>query len=95
LLAEVVELRARNEQLGRALVTRAEIDQARGMVMALAPCSSDQAWEVLVQVSQHCNVKLRDVATALVATTQDRTLPQPLRRELRQALRHLRAADRR
>jgi AmiR/NasT family two-component response regulator len=95
LLAEVVELRARNEQLGRAFVTRAEIDQARGMVMALAPCSSDRAWEVLVQVSQHCNVKLRDVAAALVATTQDRTLPQPLRRELRQALRHLRAADRR
>jgi AmiR/NasT family two-component response regulator len=74
LLAEVVELRARNEQLGRTLASRAVIDQARGMVMALAPCSSDRAWDLLVDVSQHRNIKLRDVAAALVATTKDRAL---------------------
>ncbi|MER5213172.1 ANTAR domain-containing protein [Streptomyces sp. NPDC002838] len=95
LLAEVVELRATNEQLSRALASRAEIDQARGMMMALAPCSSDRAWDLLVEVSQHCNLKLRDVAAALVATTKDRTLPEPIQRELRRALRRLHAADRR
>ncbi|MGW0821763.1 ANTAR domain-containing protein [Streptomyces sp. NPDC002845] len=95
LLAEVVELRAENEQLGQALASRAVIDQARGMVMALAPCSSDRAWDLLVEVSQHCNIKLRDVAAALVATTKDRTLPEPIQRELRRALRHLHAAARR
>lgn len=95
LLAEVVELRASNEQLGRALVSRAVIDQARGMVMALAPCSSERAWDLLVDVSQHCNVKLRDVAAALVATTKDEALPERIRQELRQALRRLRSADRR
>ncbi|WP_406255077.1 ANTAR domain-containing protein [Streptomyces chartreusis] len=95
LLAEMVELRLRNEQLGRALVSHAVIDQARGMVMALVPCSSDRAWDLLVDVSQHCNVKLRDVAAALVATTRDRTLPEPIQRELRRALRRLHAADRR
>jgi AmiR/NasT family two-component response regulator len=94
LLAEVVELRARNEQLGRALASRAVIDQARGMVMAMAPCSSERAWDLLVDVSQHCNVKLRDVAAALVATTTDEALPEQLRRELRRALRRLHAADR-
>ncbi|MGX1910724.1 ANTAR domain-containing protein [Streptomyces phaeochromogenes] len=93
LLAEVVELRARNEQLARALVTRAVIDQARGMVMAMAPCSSERAWDLLVGVSQHCNIKLRYVATALVATTQDEALPEEIRRELRRALRRLHAAD--
>ncbi|MDC0768006.1 ANTAR domain-containing protein [Streptomyces sp. HD] len=93
LLAEVIELRARNEQLGRALASRAAIDQARGMVMALAPCSSDRAWDVLVEVSQHCNTKLRDVAAALVATTTDKALPEPIQRELRRALRRLREAD--
>ncbi|MEU9960654.1 ANTAR domain-containing protein [Streptomyces sp. NPDC050982] len=95
LLAEVVELRARNEQLRKALVTRAVIDQARGMVMALAPCSSERAWDLLVGVSQHCNIKLRDVAAALVATTDDETLPLPeeVRRELSRALRHLHATD--
>jgi hypothetical protein len=95
LLAEVVELRAQNEQLGQALTSRAEIDQARGMVMALAPCSSDRAWDLLVDVSQHCNIKLRDVAVALVATTKHRTLPEPIQGELRRALRRLHTADRR
>jgi AmiR/NasT family two-component response regulator len=95
LLTEVVELRARNEQLGRALASRAVIDQARGMVMALAPCPSDRAWDLLVDVSQHCNIKLRDVAAALVATTKDEALPEPIQRELRRGLRCLHLADRR
>ncbi|WP_369260966.1 ANTAR domain-containing protein [Streptomyces sp. R35] len=94
LLAEVVELRAVNKQLERALTSRAVIDQARGMVMVLAPCSSEGAWDLLVGVSQHCNIKLRDVAAALVATTKDETLPEPIQRELRRALRRLHAADR-
>lgn len=95
LLAEVVELRAKNEQLGRALASRAVIDQARGMVMALAPCPSERAWDLLVDVSQHCNIKLRDVAAALVATTKDEALPEPIQRELRRGLRCFRLADRR
>ncbi|MCX4700023.1 ANTAR domain-containing protein [Streptomyces sp. NBC_01352] len=91
---DVVALRAENDQLRRALASRAVIDQARGMVMALAPCSSERAWDVLVDVSQHCNIKLRDVAVALVVTTNDRTLPEPIQRELRRALRGLHLADR-
>ncbi|WP_328933534.1 MULTISPECIES: ANTAR domain-containing protein [unclassified Streptomyces] len=94
LLAELDQLRAQNAQLLLALETRAVIDQARGMVMALAPCSGDRAWDLLVDVSQHCNIKLRVVATALVATTVDEALPAPIQRELRRALRLLHAADR-
>ncbi|MER5540273.1 ANTAR domain-containing protein [Streptomyces mirabilis] len=95
LAAEVLELRAINEQLRRALASRAVIDQARGMVMALTPCSSARAWDLLVDVSQHCNVKLRDVAAALVATAKGEALPDRLQRELRRALRRAHAADRR
>ncbi|WP_416961375.1 ANTAR domain-containing protein [Streptomyces sp. Agncl-13] len=94
LLTELVQLRLQNAQLMVALETRAVIDQARGMVMALAPCSSDKAWDLLVGVSQHCNIKLRAVAAALVATTEDQTLPPQIQRELRRALRRLHAADR-
>ncbi|WP_369186106.1 ANTAR domain-containing protein [Streptomyces sp. R08] len=94
LLAELDQLRAQNAQLLLALETRAVIDQARGMVMALAPCSGDRAWDLLVDVSQHCNIKLRVVAAALVATTADEALPAPIQRELRRALRFLHAADR-
>ena len=93
--AEVVELRARNEQLERALASRAVIDQARGMLTVLAPCSSDRAWDLLVDVSQRCNIKLRDVAVALVATTDGERLPEPMQRELRRGLRRLRQAGRR
>ncbi|QDQ09423.1 ANTAR domain-containing protein [Streptomyces spectabilis] len=89
LVAEVLALRAENEQLSRALSSRAVIDQARGMLMALAPCSSERAWDLLVDVSQHGNVKLRDVAAALVATAQDEPLPEQMRRDLRSALRRL------
>ncbi|WP_254650393.1 ANTAR domain-containing protein [Streptomyces sp. GbtcB7] len=95
LAAEVLELRAITAQLRRALASRAVIDQARGMVMALTPCSSARAWDLLVDVSQHCNVKLRDVAAALVATAKGEALPEQLQRELRRALRRAHAADRR
>lgn len=92
LVAEILELRAENKQLGQALVSHAVIDQALGMVMALVPCSSEGAWNLLVDVSQHCNVKLRDVAAALVATTEGKKLPQEMRHEWCCALRRLRAA---
>ncbi|MFF1319565.1 MULTISPECIES: ANTAR domain-containing protein [unclassified Streptomyces] len=94
LLAEVVELRGKNKQLEQALVSRAVIDQARGMVMVLAPCSSERAWDLLVDVSQHCNIKLRDVAAALVATTKGQEFPEAIRREWARALRRLHALER-
>lgn len=78
LAVEVLELRVKHEQLSQALVSRAVIDQARGMVMVLAPCSSERAWDLLVEVSQHCNVKLRDVAAALAATTKGQELPEAI-----------------
>ncbi|MFD4411125.1 ANTAR domain-containing protein [Streptomyces sp. NPDC058476] len=95
LLAEIVELRAKNDQLEQAMASRAVIDMARGMMMALTPCSSKRAWDLLVDVSQHCNVKLRDVAAALVTTTQDEPLPEQIQRELLRARRRLHATDRR
>ncbi|MEV0552019.1 ANTAR domain-containing protein [Streptomyces sp. NPDC050597] len=95
LAVEVLQLRAKNEQLSQALVSRSVIDQARGMAMVLAPCSSERAWDLLVDVSQHCNVRLRDVAAALVETAKGQELPEAIRREWRRALRRLHAAERR
>ncbi|MGW0903043.1 ANTAR domain-containing protein [Streptomyces sp. NPDC002853] len=91
----VVELRAVNEQLQRALASRVVIDQSIGMVMVLAPCSNVTAWSLLVEVSQHSNVKLREVAAALVAAADGAALPEPLREELRRALRRPHAEIRR
>ncbi|MBO8193643.1 ANTAR domain-containing protein [Streptomyces oryzae] len=89
LAAQVEELRAEVGQLRQALETRPVIDQARGMVMALAPCDAETAWQVLVRVSQHSNIKLRSVASALVAGAEGAPVPKPIRKNLAAALRSL------
>jgi GAF domain-containing protein len=58
--------RALAEQLQAALVSRAQIEQAKGVLMARQGGTADQAFETLVAMSQRSNRKLRDVAQALV-----------------------------
>lgn len=58
---------AENAQLRAALTSRAVIEQAKGMVMLVRGCCAVEAFAVLVAVSQQTNVKLRDVATVVVA----------------------------
>jgi hypothetical protein len=74
------------EQLRQAMETRPVIDQAHGVLMAAYRCTPHDAWNVLVAVSQHTNIKLHKVATALVETTQGSPLPEPLSSALRAAL---------
>lgn len=75
------------EQLRRAMETRPVIDQAHGVLMAAYRCTPPAAWDVLVAVSQHTNVKLHKVAAALVAGTQGEPLPEPFSSALKTALR--------
>ena len=56
-------------QLQEAMQSRAVIEQAKGVVMAERRCSVDEAFAVLVKLSQDSNRKLRDVAQALVERT--------------------------
>ncbi|CCH32584.1 ANTAR domain-containing protein [Saccharothrix espanaensis DSM 44229] len=57
-------LRAREQaaQLRQALASRAVIDQAKGIVMAVHRVSADEAFAMLAARSQRENVKLRDLA---------------------------------
>lgn len=50
----------------RALETRAPIEQAKGMLMAIHRVDADEAFAMLRTQSQHTNVPLRDVAANLV-----------------------------
>ena len=84
---------ARRERLRRALSGRVVIDQACGMVMALTPCRRGAARNLLVDVSRQCDLKLREVAAALVATSEGEPLPGQIHRALRRALRRLHTAD--
>ncbi len=54
------------EQLQTAMQSRAVIEQAKGILMGQRRCSAQEAFDVLVRLSQDSNRKLRDVAQALV-----------------------------
>jgi GAF domain-containing protein len=57
-------------QLKLALESRSTIEQAKGILMARSHCTPEQAFDLLVQQSQHQNRKLRLVAEELVHGTQ-------------------------
>ena len=61
--------RALAEQLKAAMASRAEIEQAKGILMAQRACTADEAFAALVELSQRSNRKLRDVAHAMVEST--------------------------
>ncbi|MFJ7214901.1 ANTAR domain-containing protein [Amycolatopsis sp. NPDC098790] len=48
------------------LASRAAIEQAKGVVMAVRRCAPDEAWQTLRRGSQEFNVKVRELAVALV-----------------------------
>ncbi|HET9647725.1 MAG TPA: ANTAR domain-containing protein [Microlunatus sp.] len=64
---EVERLRGQVEQLEEAIRTRQAIGLATGLVAYRFECSPDRAWSIMVRVSQELNIKVRDVARAMVA----------------------------
>jgi anti-anti-sigma regulatory factor len=85
---QLAELRVEIEQLRQAIVSRPVIDQARGVLMAAHGCTSEQAWDILREASQHSNTKLRAVAAAVVAVAESKGPPptEEVRRALRRAI---------
>lgn len=69
-VAEVNALGEEIAQLREALTSRSTIDQAKGMLMAQRGCTPDEAFGVLVKMSNDTNVRVADVAAALVYRTQ-------------------------
>jgi GAF domain-containing protein len=57
----------RNRHLEAALTSRTTIDQALGILMGQRHIPADEAFTVLRELSQRANVKLRDVAAALIS----------------------------
>jgi hypothetical protein len=77
-LDRIAELRATAENLTVAMRSRAGIEQAKGLVAGWLECSVEEAFQVLTHLSQHRNVKLRDLAALAVA--------DPSRHDLRPVL---------
>lgn len=79
-------------QLRRAMRTRPVIDMARGILMASFGLNADDAWSVLVSVSQNTNTKLYLVADELVGAVTTGKIPKPFRRQLAVTIARLREA---
>ena len=57
---------SRADQMAEAMQSRAVIEQAKGLLMGARRCNADEAFEILVKLSQNSHRKLRDVAQAVV-----------------------------
>jgi GAF domain-containing protein len=54
------------QHMQTAMESRAVIEQAKGIIMGERRCTAEEAFAILVKISQDSNCKLRDVAAALV-----------------------------
>jgi hypothetical protein len=62
----------KNVQLQEAMRSRAQIEQAKGILMRDYGCTADEAFQRLVNASNRTNRTLRDIARALVESTRAR-----------------------
>jgi hypothetical protein len=65
------------KQVLDSLASRAVIEQAKGSIMTLRRCDAGRAWVVLRRTSQQFNVKLRELALALVEHIGQAPAQQP------------------
>ncbi|NGO10609.1 ANTAR domain-containing protein [Streptomyces sp. HC44] len=84
--AQIVELQEEIGQLKEAVTSHAVVDQAIGMMVALGRVTPDQGWAVLRDVSQHTNIKLRNVAELILIWGQKGDLPPDVRATLEDTL---------
>ena len=74
------------EQLRAAMASRAVIEQAKGILMALTGCRDQTAFDLLGHISSHTHRKVRDVARVLTESAAGGArLPEEIRTILRDA----------
>ncbi|MFF1542636.1 ANTAR domain-containing protein [Streptomyces sp. NPDC058291] len=86
LLDKISELQTEIGQLQEAVVSHAVVDHAIGVVMVLGGLCPDQGFQVLREVSQHTNVKLRKIAEQVVDWARGERLSDEVRVALDNAL---------
>jgi hypothetical protein len=73
-------------QLRTAMVSRAAIEQAKGIFMLLMGCGDQVAFDLLAHISSHTHRKVRDIATAIIESASGGTpLPADVRAILHDA----------
>lgn len=76
--ARITALEAEVAGLRKALASRTVIGQATGLIAARKPCTPQQAFQLLVRVSQHHNIKLHVAAHRLVTAFVHALLGRPI-----------------
>ncbi|MFF0226857.1 ANTAR domain-containing protein [Streptomyces sp. NPDC004629] len=82
----IFELQEEVHQLKEAVTSHAVVDQAIGMVVALGRVTPDEGWAVLKEVSQHTNIKLRNIAELILIWGRTGDIPPEIGAELEDAL---------
>jgi transcriptional regulator with GAF, ATPase, and Fis domain len=59
--------------LRTAMKTRADIDQAKGIIMAMRGISADDAFALLSEQSQNRNIKVSEIASAMIESVVEHT----------------------
>ncbi|GAA5215759.1 ANTAR domain-containing protein [Streptomyces thinghirensis] len=83
---QIFQLQEQVRQLKEAVVSHAVVDQAIGMVVVLGRVTPDEGWIVLKEVSQHTNIKLRNVAEMILIWGRTGVMPPEIRAALEDAL---------
>lgn len=73
-------------QLKEAVTSHAVVDQAIGVMVGLGRVTPDEGWAVLRDVSQHTNIKLRNVAELVLIWGRTGDMPADVRAALEDAL---------
>ncbi|MFR0354858.1 ANTAR domain-containing protein [Streptomyces sediminimaris] len=82
----VFALQEEVDQLKEAVTSHAVVDQAIGMVVALGRVTPDEGWAVLKEVSQHTNIRLRNVAELVLIWGRSGQMPEEIGAQLEDAL---------
>ncbi|MFF8950286.1 ANTAR domain-containing protein [Streptomyces sp. NPDC014940] len=82
----ILELEAEVGQLREAMASHAVVDQAIGMMIAFGRVTPDRGWEVLKDVSQHTNIKLRNVAELILIWGRRGEIPADIGAALEETL---------
>ncbi|MEU6497566.1 ANTAR domain-containing protein [Streptomyces sp. NPDC046984] len=86
LRSEVEELQTKVVQLEQAVDSHAVVDQAIGVIVAVARMTPDRAWDVLRETSMSTNIKLRHVADLVITWGAAGELATDIREELARRL---------
>ncbi|MDQ0579001.1 ANTAR domain-containing protein [Streptomyces rishiriensis] len=84
--ARILALQEEVGQLKEAIASHAVVDQAIGVVVALGRMTPEEGWLVLREVSQHTNIKLRNVAELILVWGRLGEMPEQIRAELEDLL---------